>query len=241
MKGIKTVGAISYSILFILFFAFQAHAGWQLYDDFDSGTTIDESKWSIDNPSATISIESGELKFVHQSGHPNVSSWLAMIDRPRTITGIRATMRVENCTGDVRGRLGGIIGQVEENYVWSVARISALRGRIATYANLLDTSYDYIGDIFFSAFKHNWNTPFDITNQSHTIEWSFSTDALTVKTDAFGDIAYESDVPMTPTTDHFRGIGTRSSNGDGPCSVYFDDVYVYRQSTIVPQIMLLRD
>lgn len=242
MKVITTIKIIYNSILFILVVVFPAHAGWQLYDNFDSGTTIDESKWFVDDSSANISIENGKLKFVHQRNYPNDSSWLEIIDRPGTITGIRATMRVENCTGDVRGRIGGIIGQVEENYVWSAARLSAARGRIATYANLLDTSYDYIGDIFFSAFKYNWDAPLDITNQNHTIEWSFSSDELVVKTDAFGDIVYESDVPMSPTTNPFRAIGTRSSSGDGPCSVYFDDVYVYRKpAAIAPQLLLLKE
>ncbi len=149
MKGITTIKAISYSILFILVVAFSAHAGWQLYDNFDAGTTIDERKWVVDDSSAIISIESGELRFLHQPNKPNDSSWLEMIDRPRAIRGVRATMRVENCTGDVRGRIGGIIGQVGENYVWSAARIRADRGRIATYAERLNTSYDYISTIFF--------------------------------------------------------------------------------------------
>ena len=242
MKVITTIKTIYNSILFILVFVLPAHAGWQLYDNFDSGTTIDESKWFVDDSSAIISIENGELKFVHKRNFPNDSSWLEIIDRPRTITGIRATIRVENCTGDVRGRVGGIIGQVEENYVWSAARISASEGRIATYANLLDTSYNYLGDIFFSSFKNNWDAPLDITNKNFTIEWSFSTDELVVKTDAFGDIAYESDEHMSSTTDHFRAIGTRSSSGDGPCSVYFDDVYVYRKpAAIAPQILLLKE
>lgn len=246
MKGIMTVKAISHSIVFILLVVFQAHAGWQLYDNFNSGTTIDEGKWSIDNSSAIISIENGELKFKHLNGYPQDNSWLIIIDRPETINGIRATMRVESCTGDVRGRIGGIIGQIGENKVWSTARIRAIYGRIETNAVLLDPNYDYISDIFFGVFKYNWEEPFDITNQNFTVEWWFSPEKTVARTDAFGDIMYEYDVPISTTTDHFRAIGTRSNSGEGPCNFYFDDIYVYRKPSIkasqsATQLLLLGD
>ena len=48
---------------------------WILYDDFSSGS-IDPAKWSIDDSSATITIENGEAKFVHQAGNPNDSSFV---------------------------------------------------------------------------------------------------------------------------------------------------------------------
>ena len=242
MKGITTVKATAYSFLFILVIAFQVHAGWQLYDNFDSGTAIDESKWSIDDSSAVISIENGELKFVHQSGYPEDSSWLTMIDRPQSIAGIRATMRVESCTGDVRGRIGGFIGQVGENIVWSALRIRPSQGRIETSAALLAPNYDYISDIFFGAFKYDWEEPFDITNQNFTVEWLFSIRETTARTDAFGDIIFEYDAPLSPTADHFRAIGTRSNTGEGPCEIYFDDVYVYRKASLTaPHLLLLED
>jgi hypothetical protein len=242
MKWVTTLKAISYSLVFILFIAIPAHSGWQLYDDFNSGTTIDASKWSIDNSSAVISIEGGELKFVHQEGFAEDSSWLTMIDRPQSIAGIRATMRVESCTGDVRGRIGGIIGQVGENVVWSTVRIRPTLGRIETSAALLTPSYDYISDIFFGAFKYNWNEPFDITYQNFTVEWLFSPRATSARTDAFGDIIFEYDAPLSPTADHFRAIGTRSNTGEGPCEVYFDNVYVFRKASVTaPHLLLLEE
>ena len=37
-----------------------------------------------------------------------------------------------------------------------------------------------------------------------------------------------------------KGIGTRSTNGDGPCVVYFDDVYVLTSggSPSIPLLLL---
>ena len=163
MKGITTVKAIAHSLVFILIITFQAHAGWQLYDNFDSSTTIDESKWSIDDSCGTISIENGEIKFVHQSGHPDDSNWLTMIDRPQSIAGIRVTVRVENCTGDVFGRIGGIIGRVSEGEVGSTLRIKPFTGRIEAAEMLLDADNLYLSDIFYGSFKYNEEEPFDIT------------------------------------------------------------------------------
>ena len=94
------------SISLILSFASSAAANWQLYDDFNSGS-IDTQKWSVDDTSATISIENGEAKFIHNSGHPNDASWLEFNDNPQNIIGIRFKIRVQSCTGDVRGRAGG--------------------------------------------------------------------------------------------------------------------------------------
>ena len=65
-------------VLFSLFpiFVSAVSADWQLYDDFNSGSTIDETKWNIDDSSGTISVEDGRAKFVHEAGHPEDSLYL---------------------------------------------------------------------------------------------------------------------------------------------------------------------
>ena len=87
--------------LIVIIFGSTGFAGedWQLYDDFSSGA-IDTGKWSVDDSSATISIDNGRAKFVHSgtSGQPD-SSWLEF-KNPAMIAGIKATITVEACDGD---------------------------------------------------------------------------------------------------------------------------------------------
>ena len=56
----------------------------------------------------------------------------------------------------------------------------------------------------------------------------FSDEEFTYKVNGVGEIEYELPEDLSPTDNYFMGIGTRSANGDGPCVVYFDDVYVLR-------------
>jgi hypothetical protein len=60
---------------------------------------------------------------------------------------------------------------------------------------------------------------------------SFSSDEFPFKVSDLGEIEHElpGDLArLASTNDHLKGIGTRSTDGDGPCVVYFDDVYVLR-------------
>ena len=231
------------SILLILSLSSTVNAGWVLYDDFNSGTTIDTQKWSIDNSSATISIESGEAKFVHNSGFPNDSSWLQIIDNPQNIIGIRTKIRVASCTGDVWGRAGGWVGKIGENPLWSAIRADSDEGYISFYVDLNTPSpnYDLIYSLFWMAFHANWDNPFDITGKTFTLEWMFTPNDITGKTDSYGEIVFKYPERVLPYEDSFKGIGTRSSAGNGPCTIYFDDVYVYRPTSSAGTNMLLLD
>jgi hypothetical protein len=225
------------SISFILSLSSTVSAAWELYDNFNSGA-IDTQKWSIDDSSATISIENGEAKFVHNSGHPNDSSWLQIIDNPQNIIGIRTKIRVQSCTGDVRGRAGGWVGKIGENLLWSGIRAMSDEGRISFYVSLNTPgpSYELIYQLLFGSFHYNWDNPLDIIGKTFILEWMFTpnevkfkTDDVTGETNSYGEIVFKYPERVSPNEDSFKGIGTRSGAGNGPCTIYFDDVYVYRQ------------
>ena len=209
-----------------------------MYDDFSSGT-IDTQKWAVDDSSADISIENGEAKFVHSSGFPNDSSWLTIIDNPEDIIGIMTRVRVQSCTGDVQGRAGGFVGKIDENVIWSSIRARDNENRISTDVALLDpaNNYNFLYDLFFGSFYYNWDNPImDITGKTFILEWmftpegvSFKADDVTGTTESYGEMVFNYPDPVQSSENAFRAIGTRSSAGDGPCTVYFDDVYVYRQ------------
>jgi len=225
-------------ISLIIGLSFSAYADWQLYDDFNSGN-INTQKWSVDNSSASIAIENGEAKFVHNSGHPNDSSWLQIIDNPQNVVGIRTKIRVQSCTGDVRGRAGGFVGNIGENILFSAIWARADEGRISSSVDLNSPapSYEFLYTLFFGALHYNWDNPINILGKSFILEWMFTHDEITFKTDevtgtpvSYGEVVFKYPETVSTSEDPFKGIGTRSSAGDGPCTIYFDDVYVYRQT-----------
>ncbi|NIO20043.1 MAG: hypothetical protein GTN76_04695 [Candidatus Aenigmarchaeota archaeon] len=198
----------------------EVYAGWELYDNFNSGA-IDPTRWAIDDSSATITPIFGAVRFEHQPGFPEDSSWLRFNQSPETIKAVLVTAMVQSCTGDVRGRIAGYIGKLGDKYLWNEIGARGGEERIATYVSVVDDPrllywghfgdpVDLIGDIFTmgTTFFNPQNVIYYVGDLGmHTIE-IFET--------------------LSPTDDHFKGIGTRSTNGDGPCVVYFDNVYVLR-------------
>jgi hypothetical protein len=202
-----------------------AHAGWELYDDFNSGT-LDPQKWSVDNSSADFTVENGRAKVIHKIGRPNDSSYLNLIQNPVNVLGIKATVFIASCTGDVRTRIAANIGNVGENHVWTGFQLQPGDERIYTNAGLEGPppTYTWANDLHYAQFQE----PIAVIGTNFNLTMKFSDDKITYEVDGLGKISYKYATPMDPTTNTFRGIGTRSTNGDGPCTVYIDDVYVYR-------------
>jgi hypothetical protein len=225
----KKFNIFLYVIFFLLVIACNTFAGWELYDDFNSGSSFDTDKWSLDASSANISIENGEAKFVHLPGRPNDSSWLILVKKPNNIVGIRAKVRVESCMGDVRGRIAGYVGKIGENSVWSAVRVRPSRGRAETYASLLTPDDSFLYDLFFGAFKYSYGQPANILNKNFVLEWYFSPVDITAKTYDQGEIIFQYEDPVSPADSSFRGLGTRSTDMEDACTLYFDDVFVYRK------------
>lgn len=229
-----------FSFLSIFSLSSAVSAGWVLYDNFDSGP-INEQIWSVDSSSADITIENGEAKFVHKSGYPNDSSWLEIIDNPHNIIGVRTKIRVQSCTGDVLGRAGGWVGKIGENVLWSDIRAQSDEGFISFFVDLITPApnYDFIYSLFWVAFHANWDNPLDIKGKTFTLEWMFTPKAATGRTDSYGEIVFRYPESVSLNEDSFKGIGTRSASGNGTCTIYFDDVYVYRQIPSAASNMLL--
>jgi len=211
----------------VLFFGLpiSVNAGWDLYDDFNSGT-IDPQKWSKDESSADITVDNGRAKFIHKNGIPNDSSYLYFNQNPANILGIKATVFIESCSGDVRTRVAAYSGKVGENHVWTSLQLQPDQDRIYTSAGLEGPpqTYTWVNDLHYAQFQK----PIVVTGTAFDLTLEFSNDKITYEVDGLGKIAYKHATPIAPATEIFRGIGTRSSNGDGPCIVYFDDVYVLR-------------
>jgi hypothetical protein len=200
-------------------------AGWELYDNFSSGV-IDPQRWNIDDSSANISVENEQAKFVHQSGHPNDSGYLLFNQDPGNILGIKADVFIESCSGDVRVRISGHSGKVGENNVWSGLQLQPSQQTIYCSAGVEGPPPDYIWlqDLHYAHFEK----PITVTQVHYNINMLFSNDKITYEVDGLGKITYKHENPIAPTDSNFKAMGTRSTNGDGPCTVFFDNVYVLR-------------
>jgi hypothetical protein len=214
----------SFVILLVLATSTASYADWELYDDFSSGS-IDAQRWQIDDSSASISIEGGRAKFVHQPGHANDSSWLFLIQNPENITGMKATVTVQSCTGDVRARMTVYAGRIGENHIYSSIQFRSDDKRIYTIAGLEGPPPDYTY-VYDMAYNHFYQ-PTDIIGHSFIITMMFYGDRIEYEVDGLGKIIYRYEEEVSSASDFFRRIGTRSTQGQGPCTVYFDDVFVF--------------
>lgn len=217
--------AIFVTATIIFAFSTSALAGWELYDDF-STETIDTQKWGIDNSSATISVENGKAKFVHQSGNPNDSAYLYFSQDPEDILGIQAKIFIEACSGDVRARIAAYAGKEGENHVWSGLQLQPGDQRIYSSSGLEGPppTYTWVKNLHYAHFQ----SPITVIGASFDLTMEFASDKITYEVDGLGKIVYKYATSVAAPDDFFRAIGTRSTNGEGPCTVYFDDVYVLR-------------
>jgi hypothetical protein len=220
--------SLMFNLFFIitLVFSVKVYADWELYDDFNTGSTIDTEKWGVDDSSGTITIENQRAKFVHAINHPNDSLYLNFHQNPETIAGIRATVNVASCTGDVRARVVGYAGKVGSDHIWSGVQLQESVQRVYVSAILEGPPPTYTaGDSLHYA---ELQSPVDVEGTTFVVTIRFHDDCISYAVEGLGDVTYTYASAIDPATDIWRAIGTRSSNGDGPCTVYFDDVYVYR-------------
>ena len=224
---------------------------WKKYDDFNSGV-IDPNKWDIDNSSATISIENGRAKFVHNPGLPGDNAFLTIKKGVTNVWGIKATIQFESCTApapdytDVRARVGANIGVdavTPTNRIWASLGIEPYYAnktypRLYGFIDVWDTipsPDELIADLFYAYFPREiGEVPDDVIGIPFTIteEWTAKSVKFTVANKGKTTYNYDKTYKVQAITDADRtlvAIGTESDSGLGTCTVYFDDVYVLRK------------
>ncbi len=209
---------------------------WQLYDNFSSGS-VDLNKWIVDESSAIIIIENGRAKFVHQAGNAADSSWLTVSDNPETITGLKATITVESCSGDVQARIGGFFGKVGSDFAWSHQAIRPYQERIIAAVGILGPEPNY--EHKYNYFWGNYKSPLVIIGVPYTLSTILSTSNARYLVDGLGELEYSFPSNLEPLAEgeSFIGMGTRSTSGVGDCTVYFDDVYITRKAFPWPMFL----
>ena len=202
---------------------------WRLYDNFDYP---DPSRWNVTGypDVADISIEDGRAKFVHKEDKAGQSSFLTFKMDPyklSKIKGVRVTVTVEDCTpvpapgNDVRARIGGYVGKLDDKYVFDQLAVQGGLGRI--FGGLSASSdFSTWDELFWARFEE----PIEIIGNTFTITMIFSNSCVTYQATGLGTIIFSLPRRMSPTDNYLMGIGTRSTSGVGSCTVYFDDVYI---------------
>ena len=219
---LTTIGTAQFNGTIPLF-AFSA--SWELYDDFSSGA-LDAQKWDNRSTVSTVTVENQKLKIIHLRGHPDKSGYLNLIQNPENILGIKAAITISSCTGDVRIRIVGYAGKIGEYHIFSQVTLQPGFERIYSYGALEGPPPDYTSPN--DLYRVNFQTPLNLTGNTYTASIIFSNDSITNEIDGLGKIIYKYATDIEAATNFFKAIGTKSTNGDGPCTVYIDDVYVLR-------------
>ena len=202
---------------------------WQLYDDFNLGT-IDPNKWDLDDSSAIVTIENGRVKFMHQAGNASDSSWLTITDKPETIIGVKATITVDSCDGDVLSRIASIFGKLgASDNAFSEQAIRPDKEYISATVRILGPApdYKYKSDYYWGHYKF----PLGIIGVPFTMSTILSSSNAMYWVEDQGELEYSFLTNLEPLEEgqKFFGLGTRSSSGIGECTVYFDDVYILKK------------
>ena len=124
----------------ILFLPGKADAWlWIPYDNFEE-PAIDTEKWDERKNTAAIDIENGMVCFTHpNSTAPGISNWLVVKKYVKYLRGIRADIFVESCSGDVRGRIAGTIGDISTDRVFGQLSLQGGLGIAQTWASKMET------------------------------------------------------------------------------------------------------
>jgi len=217
----------------------KGYARWVLIDDFNY--TDGEPDWNIwelrswpsgseycDERSPDIYVKDGKLVFDHYPEAPHCSRWLTIKNIGKA-KAIRVTVRFESeCSGDVRGRIGATIGQVDEEYfVFQCIQVKEDGQEINTGIASENEDGDVKDRIFDSRFGYRPIESF--YGEDFTIQMSLNRHRMKFRAFGFGITSFIPPERIFKYNDFRVSIGTRNTRKPGcecPCKIYFDDVYV---------------
>jgi len=81
-----------------------------------------------------------------------------------------------------------------------------------------------VKDLHYANFKR----PIDVTGVTFHLTMEFDNGNITYEVGGLGKIVYKYETAVSPPETQKKAIGTWSPNGEGPCTAYFDNVYVLR-------------
>jgi len=133
--------------------------------------------------------------------------------------GMKASVTITSCSGDVRPRMAGNAGSLGSDIYWTGLQFQPAQSKIYTSSSL-----DLVADTHYAEFQ----TPLNLIGNTYIASMIFYEDKISYEVEGLGKIAFKYPSAVDTATEDWRVIGTRSTNGEGPCTVYIDDVYVLR-------------
>ena len=236
-----TTGLCSISVLLLLSTA--ANAGWRLYDNFNASNAVNPKKWSLNPRAANISVENGKLKFETQAGVVNTSSHAVLLKWRNRIRGIRVDVLIKktaSCSGDVRGRISGYVGNKRDNKtrLWHqlMARAGQKPGETGQESISAGSGYEPFDfsdfeDLYFLTIQNT-----QVTGKKIRLETRWTRKTITYKANkADGNVIYRFKKAVRPLNTlnlgKFRvALGTRAGDkfgSPGSCEILFDNVWVF--------------
>jgi len=233
MKRAFVASVISIGILF----ATPADAGWRLYDDFNTGNAVDPTRWSLtERGAASISIENGKLRFETAAGVVDLSENAVMLKSKRKIRGVRVDVQIEktpSCSGDVRGRIHGYLGNSHDNKyrVWHQLMVRGGMEQIQAGTSYATFDFASFEDLYFATLQHT-----KVTGRKVRLETTWTKKKVHDKANkADGTLLYKFKKALKPLDKSNLGdfrvaLGTRATDllgSPGSCEILFDNVWVF--------------
>lgn len=206
----------------LAFFPIESHAGWVLYDNFKSGK-IDLDKWTPETWHAQLSIKSEKLKIVQESASGGSYGKLSFKNSD-AIKGIKLRAYVVSSEGDFRARIAGRIGTTaNDEPVWQGINILPSYDSIWAWVDAENPSWLY------NFFKVHFQKPINTIGKWYTLSVVFSSlPKITFSVSGQGDYTFTlPEGSISPQRLYFQ-IGTRSFDGTGAGTAYFDNVYILK-------------
>ena len=235
LTGLK-VSIVALLLTIMLVVPIKGNAGWVLYDNFNSGS-IDWSLWypygDWSFPDAERYIEDGKLKIILNTGPPESRYGLSFKLYVQEIRAIRAKIMIDSCTGDCRARIKtdwplDDEGEYSFQQGINIYGNEKIENKFAGYLLLFLTDTDIIGEPWWIwKTELEFNPPGDIIGETFVVTVWFTDDEAKFSVSEHGSIDYAHKEGFTSSAGRGYSIQATSWNGEGTCTVYYDDIEVF--------------
>lgn len=225
MKHFSSCVAILSALIGLSLFApMSARAGWQLYDNFSSGS-ISAALWDVDTSGGTVSVVGGKAKFVHSNPTGRVRLFFK---NQASIKGVKAKVYIVKSFNDFRARIGGYVALTPEgDPAWQEIIVTPEVSKISSNVEVDDAvTHDQLVQYFYTSFTN----PSTLIGKWFNISVAYP-NPNTYTFSVSGQGKYTFTLPAGTLVEGGQAdlhIGTRSKNGTGTGTLYFDDVYVLK-------------
>lgn len=191
---------------------------------FNSGS-ISAARWDVDTSGGTVSVVDGKAKFVHSNPTGRVRLFFK---NQTSIKGVKAKVYIEEYSNDFRARIGGYVALTPEgDLAWQEIIVTPEIKKISSSVVADDAvTHDQLVQYFYTTFTN----PSTLLGQWFAISVAYpNPNRYTYSVTGQGKYTFT--LPAGTLVEGGQAdlhIGTRSSDGTGTGTVYFDNVYILK-------------